>query len=46
MVINIILSIPSTISRKVSVSRLIQTSGEAKSGIVKRKNNCMVVDFK
>jgi hypothetical protein len=32
IVINIILSIPKTISRKVSVNKLIQTEGSAKSG--------------
>ncbi len=37
MVINMILSIPSTISKKVRVSRLIHTSPEVKSGKVIKK---------
>jgi hypothetical protein len=35
IVMKIILSIPRTISRKVSVNKLIQTAGLEKSGIMK-----------
>ena len=43
MEIKIILSMPSTISRKVSVNRLIQTAAEPKSGFTKSIISCIFV---